>query len=183
MINNFWLAIWQMSWEPLKHGKVSSLFEMKCLPVLLQCRTTAVTFGKHLTCRPVWCPVWRGSETSCERSRKIVHCPSLFLHLQDFTLVSSDNSRGAWGGGGGGVRRGGRKIPQHPFMLVLAFLGQEVLLLPLFPSSLVVVVLLQVPDRRPALLLKVFLVLYADERAYNGVIVINKQYKHFCWII
>lgn len=69
----------------------------------------------------------------------------------------SDDS--GWAGGGRvWVGRGG-KVPEEPLAFTLAPLVQVVLLVPLLACSLVVVVLLQVPHRWPAVLLKVLLVL------------------------
>ena len=55
---------------------------------------------------------------------------------------------------------GGRGAPEAPSAAVLVLVGHQVLLLALLPSALVVVLLLQIPDGRPAVPLKVLLVLW-----------------------
>lgn len=55
--------------------------------------------------------------------------------------------------------RGGRKVPEEPLAFTLPSLVQVVLLVAFFACSLVVVILFKIPHRRPAMFLKVFLVL------------------------
>lgn len=79
------------------------------------------------------------------------------LRVAPSCTTGSDD--GWWAGGGRvWVWRGG-KVPEEPLALALAPLVQVVLLVALLACSLVVVVLFEVPHRRPAVLLKVLLVL------------------------
>lgn len=79
-----------------------------------------------------------------------------------FDWSSHDRRWPRWGRGVG--RRWGRKIPEEPLALTLAFLVKVVLFLPLFARTLVMIILLEVPHRGPAMLLKVFLVLWKSTK-------------------
>lgn len=93
------------------------------------------------------------------------HCWCVHFH-QFSTAFNLDESHDS--GGPRRRRRVGRgwrwKIPEEPLALTLAFLVQVVLFLTLFACSLVMIVFLEVPHRRPAMLLKVFLVLWKGTR-------------------
>lgn len=76
--------------------------------------------------------------------------------------ISDQGRGGRWGrrGGRGGGRRGGT-VPEQPPPLGLPLQVEIVLLLPLLPGPLVVILLLQVPHGRPAVLLKILLVFWS----------------------
>lgn len=75
----------------------------------------------------------------------------------------SDQGRGGRWGRRGGCRggRGGGTVPEQPPPLGLPLQVEIVLLLPLLPGPLVVILLLQVPHGRPAVLLKILLVFWS----------------------